>query len=377
MSDILAYLKAHQNEMEATLLRLVEAESPSHNKELVDQCGKVLKKEFDELVGGKTEAVAQTEVGDQFYFTYGSGEESEQILIIGHYDTVWNQGALPIKRENGILYGPGTFDMKGGLTITLWALKALKEFGILGKRKVVFFVSSDEEIGSHYSRAAIEAEAKKSSIVYVPESSISPDAAVKTARKGVGWFTLNVIGTTGHAGIDPWAGASAIEELAMQIVELKKLANKEEGISVNVGTIKGGSRPNVIAKQASAEIDIRFTRKEQADQLEQAILHRTPFLQGTTIEVSGEINRYPLERNAGVISLYEQMKEIALSHGYELKEGASGGASDGNFTAGLGIPTIDGLGPQGDGAHADHEHVVLANLPYRAALLAEALKKNM
>ena len=377
MSDILSFLHDHQSEMEETLLRLVEAESPSTNKELTDQCGIVLQKEFERLVGGKAEIIPQDSVGNQYCFTYGTGEEQEQILIIAHYDTVWSKGALPIKKENGILYGPGTFDMKGGLTTTLWALKALKEFNIFGKRKVVFFVSSDEEIGSLFSRETIEKLAKDSSIVYVPESSISPDAAVKTSRKGVGWFTINISGVTGHAGIDPWAGASAIEELALQIVEMKKLADKEKGISVNVGLIEGGSRPNVIAKHAQAEVDVRFTAKEQAHELERAFQNLTPFLNGTTVEVTGGINRYPLERNDEVITLYEQLKEIAAGHGYELKEGSSGGASDGNFTAALGIPTIDGLGPQGAGAHSDDEHVVLANLPYRAALLAEALKKNI
>lgn len=377
MSTILTYLHEHQAEIEETLLKLVEAESPSTNKVLTDKCAEVLRAEFERLVGGQVQVVPQTDVGNQFYFTFGTGEEMEQILIIGHYDTVWSEGALPIKKQNGILYGPGTFDMKGGLTITLWALKALKEFNIFGNRKVVFFVSSDEEIGSNYSRAAIEAEAKKSSIVFVPESSISPDAAVKTSRKGVGWFTLNVTGITGHAGIDPWSGVSAIEELALQIIDLKKLADKEKGISVNPGIIEGGSRPNVIAKNASAEIDVRFTSKAQAEELEKAIRGRKPFLPGTVVEVSGGINRFPLERTSEVILLYNQLKDIASSHGYELKEGSSGGASDGNFTAGLGIPTIDGLGPQGGGAHSDDEHIVLANLPYRAALLAEALKLNI
>ncbi|MDZ5471325.1 M20 family metallopeptidase [Bacillus sp. 31A1R] len=377
MSELLSFLKNHQKEMEDTLLRLVEAESPSNNKVLADQCGVVLQKEFEALIGGSVEVVPQENVGNQYCFTYGTGEETEQILIIGHYDTVWNEGALPIKKEDGLLYGPGTFDMKGGLTTTLWALKALKEFGITGKKKIVFFVSSDEEIGSNYSRQRIEEEAIKSTIVYVPESSISPDAAVKTARKGVGWFTISVTGITGHAGIDPWSGVSAIDELALQMVDIKKLASKEEGISINVGMVLGGSRPNVIAKSASAEIDVRITTREQAEEVERKILDRAPFLDGTTVEVTGGINRYPLERDDKVVELYEQLKEIAACHGYDLKEGSSGGASDGNFTAGLGIPTIDGLGPQGDGAHADHEHVVLTNLPYRAALLAEALKLNM
>lgn len=377
LSNILAYLQDHQQEMENTLLRLVEAESPSRNKDLADICGVVLKNEFEHLVDGNVKIIEKEQVGNQYLFTYGRGDETEQILIIGHYDTVWNKGALPIKRENGRLYGPGTFDMKAGLTITLWAIKALKEMNFFGDRKIVFFVSSDEEIGSEHSREMIEAEARKSEIVYVPESSVYPNASVKTSRKGVAWFKLTVKGISGHAGIDPWSGVSAIDELALQMVEIKKLANRDKEISINIGTITGGTRPNVIAKEAVAEIDVRFQTKEDAKEIEKHILARKPIINGTTLTIEGGINRFPLERNDAVIDLYKQLREIARKHGYELGEASSGGASDGNFTAGLGIPTIDGIGPDGDGAHSEHEHVVLANLPYRAALLAEALKLNM
>ncbi|TLS36266.1 M20 family metallopeptidase [Pseudalkalibacillus caeni] len=377
MSELLTYLKENEKDIEQTLLKLVTAESPSRNKALTDICGLVLKEEFDRLVGGKAETIIKEEVGNQYRFTYGTGDESEQILIIGHYDTVWDQGALPIRKENGKLYGPGAFDMKGGLTITFWALRALKEAGITGKRKIVVLVTSDEEIGSDHSRALIEEEAKKSVMVFVPESSISPDGAVKTARKGVGILKLKVYGKAVHAGIDPWSGVSAIDELALQIADLKKLDNKEDGISINIGKISGGTRTNVVAAYAEAEVDIRFEKKQQGDELEKAVLNRPVFIEGATVEMEGGINRYPLERTEKVVSLYEQLKEIAAEHGYILKEGKSGGGSDGNFTAGVGVPTIDGLGPVGDGAHAENEHIILENLPYRAALVAEVLKRNI
>ena len=375
MSKILNYLKEYHFSITETLLNLTKAESPSHTKALVDQCGNLLRAEFEQLIGGSIERIEKAEVGNQYKFTYGSGEELDQVLVIGHMDTVWDLGALPIRQEGNILYGPGVFDMKGGLTITLWALKALKETGADLKRKVTFLVTTDEEIGSEHSKKIILEEAKKSSVVFVPESSIGPDGAVKTERKGAGQFLLEIEGISAHAGINAWDGASAIEELAHQILDLKKLANREEGISVNVGVINGGTRCNVIAKEATAEIDVRITKKSQAEQLAERVQNRPTFVEGTKTKVTGKIERYPLERTEAVIQLYEDLKEIAASHGYDLREGSSGGASDGNFTAGLGIPTIDGLGPVGEGAHSEDEHVDLANLPYRAALLAEIILK--
>lgn len=376
MSNILAFLKTQQETMIETLLRLTEAESPSNRKDLVDRCGVVLCKEFEELIGGAIRVIEKETVGHQYVFTYGDGPE-KPLLIIGHLDTVWDEGALPIHREGDVLYGPGVFDMKGGLTITLWALKALKEMGVQGNRPVVFVVSSDEEIGSHHSKDLILAEAEKSAIVFVPESSIGSTGAVKTSRKGAAQFLLTIEGVSAHAGINAWDGASAIEELAYQIIDLKKLANQDEGISVNVGVVAGGTRANVIAKEASAAIDLRITKKSQAEELVNKIKKRPTFIQGTKVQVDGDLDRYPLERDEEVARLYEELREIAASHGYELAEGSSGGASDGNFTAGIGIPTIDGLGPLGDGAHAENEHVILSNLPYRAALLAEILLKYM
>ncbi|QDP41469.1 M20 family metallopeptidase [Radiobacillus deserti] len=377
MSTIVDYLKQHQAEIEKTLIHLVEAESPSKNKKLTDKCGVVLKQEFERLVDGKTETIKKEKVGNQYKFTFGNEQAKDQILIIGHYDTVWDEGAIPIRKEKGKLYGPGVFDMKGGLTITLWALKALKELGHTGKRKVVFLATSDEEIGSEYSRDLIEEEAQKSSIVFVPECSIAKSGAVKTARKGIGIFKMKIKGKPTHAGINPWDGASAIEELALQITDLKNLDNRDEGISINIGKIKGGTRRNVVAAYAEAEIDVRFDTEEQAEALEKAILDRPTFVEGTIVTVEGRINRFPLERTEEVEELYQQLKEIAASHGYDLKEGASGGGSDGNLTAALEVPTIDGLGPKGDGAHAENEHIILGNLPYRAALLAEAIKRNL
>lgn len=375
MQTILEYLKQHSKEMEKTLIRLVEAESPSRYKLLSDRCGQVLVELFEELVGGQVEMIEKESVGNQYRFTIGSGQE--QILIIGHYDTVWDQGAIPLREENGLLYGPGVFDMKGGLTVTLWALKALKDAGIQLNKKIVFLVTSDEEIGSLHSRALIEGEAEKSSLVLVPESSISNSGAVKTSRKGIGIFKLEVGGTAVHAGIDPWSGVSAIDELVLQLQDLKKLDDRDAGISVNIGTISGGIRTNVVADYAEAMIDLRFRTKTQGEALESAFHNRPPFNQGAVVDIKGGINRYPMEETQEVLAMFGELKEIAAGHGYVLEKGGSGGGSDGNFTAALGIPTIDGLGPVGDGAHAAHEHVLLENLPTRAALIAEFLKRKL
>lgn len=375
MPTILDYLKQHEKEMERTLVRLAEAESPSRNKRLADRCGQVLAGLFKELAGGETEMIEKEAVGNQYRFTVGSG--TEQILIIGHYDTVWDEGAIPLREENGLLYGPGVFDMKGGLTVTLWALNALKQQGIPLTKKIVFLVTSDEEIGSLHSRALIEEEAKRSELVLVPESSISNSGAVKTFRKGIGIFRLEVGGKAVHAGINPWEGVSAIDELVLQLQDLKKLDDREAGVSVNIGTISGGTRTNVVADYAEAVIDLRFATKAQGEALEAAFRSRPAFTPGASVHITGGINRYPMEETEAVLHLYGELKEIAVAHGYALKHGGSGGASDGNFTAALGIPTIDGLGPVGDGAHAVHEHVLLENLPYRSALIAELLVRHL
>ncbi|PWI58561.1 M20 family metallopeptidase [Sulfoacidibacillus thermotolerans] len=375
MTDILPYLLERAKDMENSLIQLIKAESPSTDKRLVDECGQVLASEYSRLVNGQIERINQLETGDCYRFTYGEG--TEQILILGHFDTVWAQGALPIEKRAGKLYGPGAFDMKGGLVVTLFAIHALFANQVKGNRKIVFLATSDEEIGSRTSRALIETEARKSVCVLVPESSLPPNGDIKTARKGIADFTITVQGIPAHAGHDPKAGANAIEELALQIVDLRALNDHANGISLNVGRITGGTRVNVKAEFAQAEVDLRFMTKKQGEQIIKQIMHRTPYIAGTKITVTGGVNRYPLERTEQGVQLFWQFQKIAQKHGYSLQEGLSGGGSDGNFTAALGIPTIDGLGPVGDGAHARNEHVELANLPYRAALIAEFLAQNL
>ena len=349
---------------------LVRLESPSHDKAAVDRCGA----ELAERLAGCGARVSRIPVqtrGDHVRAEFGGG--GPQTLILGHFDTVWDVGQIdrmPLSEESGLLYGPGIFDMKAGLATAMLAIRALHAHG--PTPHVVMLWTSDEEVGSGTSRAIIEAEALKSQAVLVLEPSL-PGGAAKTSRKGCGEFELLVHGVPAHAGLDPGKGASAIHELARQILVVERLQDLPRGITVNVGVISGGSRPNVTAASARATIDIRVRSLADGERVERSLRALRPETPQTSIEVRGGFDRPPLERDEGVIRLYELARGIAQELGRDLGEGAAGGGSDGNFTAALGVPTLDGLGPQGDGAHAVHEHVMLTDLSFRAALLAGVL----
>jgi glutamate carboxypeptidase len=263
--------------------------------------------------------------------------------------------------------------MKASLVVAIHAVRTL-EFLRTTMPRIVMLWTTDEEVGSTTSRALIESEARSSDAVLVLEPSL-PGGAVKTQRKGCGEFTLSVHGVSAHAGIDPRKGASAIHELAHQIVALERLRDLDRGVSVNVGTVTGGTRGNVVAEEARAVIDIRVPTSEDALRIETAVRALRPHNSAVRMEIDGGFERPPLERTEGVVRLYQQARAVAAELGRELAEGATGGGSDGNFTAALGVPTLDGLGPEGDGAHALHEHVVIADLPWRAAFLAALMKK--
>jgi len=307
------------------------------------------------------------------------------ILLLGHFDTVWPVGTLermPLEESDGRLHGPGIFDMKSGIAVSMLAMRALHEApghrsssrnAGVGIPPVVMLWSSDEEIGSGTSRTLIEEEARRTTAVLVLEPSL-PGGAVKTSRKGVGEFELVVYGVSAHAGLDPGKGASAIHELARQILALEALQDPVRGLTVNVGVIAGGTRPNVVADRAAARIDVRVETMADAVLLEAAIQALRPSRPAITLAIAGGIERPPLERSAGVVRLYEQARHVAADMGRDLGEGAAGGGSDGNFTAALGVPTLDGLGPQGDGAHALHEHVLIEDLCWRAAFLAALIQ---
>jgi glutamate carboxypeptidase len=369
---LLEYCRAHQPWMLELVETLVAIESPTDDKAAVDRCGVTLASRLEQM-GGAVQRVASTSAGDHLVARFGSG--SRQVLLLGHFDTVWPMGTLarmPLVAKEGFLHGPGVLDMKAGLALGMLATRAILEQAPLGDVGITMLWTTDEETGSHTSRALIETEAARSDAVLVLEPALA-GGALKTSRKGCGQYELTVRGVSAHAGVDPRKGVNAIRELAHQVLAVDAIRDLERGISVNVGVISGGSRPNVVPDFATATVDVRAQTMLDADAVDQAMRALRAVTPGAHLDVSGDFNRPPMERSEGVIRLFGVAKSVAADLGFELHEGGTGGGSDGNFTAALGIPTLDGLGAIGDGAHALHEHVELASLPARAALIAGLL----
>ncbi len=369
MTNYLNYCLANHDWLIEFIEALVAIESPSDDLQAVNRCGAELASRLTDLGATLTRATPST-AGDHLRASFGSGER--QVLLLGHFDTVWPAGQIqrmPLKRDAGRLHGPGVFDMKAGIGIATLATRALLAQGALDHARIVMLWTSDEEIGSTTSRALIEAEAVKSEAVLVLEPSL-PGGAVKTSRKGVGQFELVVTGISAHAGLDPGRGVSAIHELARQVLEIEKLQHLDRGITMNVGVARGGSRTNVVAAEARAMVDARAVTIADAREIERAMRALKPHLKGAGLQVHGGFDRPPLERTPNVVKLYELACGVAREMGWDLAEGSAGGGSDGNITAAVGVPTLDGLGAVGDGAHALYEHVVIDALAPRAALIA-------
>lgn len=368
----LPYLSNHQDRIVQTIRELVEIESPSDNKPAVDRIATFLAQKFQAL-GGRTQLHRSNDFGDSLQIDFASRSNRKPVLLLGHYDTVYPLGTLanmPCKIENGRLLGPGVLDMKSGIALMLHAIEALQAWHGELPRPVTVFLVSDEEVGSRSSRKVTEALAKKSAGVLVLEPAAGLRGAVKTARKGVGEYSLRVNGVAAHAGLDPSKGHSAILELARQVAVIAKLNNLKQGLSINPGVIQGGTRTNVIAAEAVAGIDVRIKSAKQASTIDRKLRSLKLFDKHCKLEMTGGINRLPMERTTGVAALYKKAQEIASLVNWKIEEAAVGGGSDGNFTAGLGIPTLDGMGGVGEGAHAVHEHIVISELPRRALLLA-------
>jgi glutamate carboxypeptidase len=364
-----------------TIQALVRLESPTLEKAAVDRCGAELASRLA-AIGGRVTRLSRPHRGDHLRVEFGPagspeagrGEagQARQVLLLGHFDTVWPVGQLermPLTQLDGRLHGPGVFDMKAGIAIGMLATRALLETGVALAHRIVMLWTTDEEIGSGSSREAIEDEARRSDAVLVLEPSL-PGGAVKTSRKGCGGYELVIRGVAAHAGIEPQKGASAVQELAHQILRVNALQDLARGVSVNVVQVSGGLRSNVIPDEAHATVDVRAPTAAAAAVVDAAIRALRPVDPRTTVEASGGFDRPPLERTEHVARLYKQAGEVALALGLELAEGGTGGGSDGNFTAALGVPTLDGLGAIGEGAHALHEHVDIESLPDRAALVA-------
>jgi glutamate carboxypeptidase len=376
VDSILSYTQSVQAEIVALIRRFVECESPSDDPAAVNR--------FVELISDTVSAFAKVKTtgggacGRQLVceMSLPGRRKSGQILALGHSDTVWPMGTLhgmPFRDADGRLWGPGVLDMKGGIAFFIFAVRALRELDVPVASKVLLQVNSDEEVGSQDSRALTEKNAARSKAALVLEPGTGLEGKLKTARKGVGGFNVTVRGRASHAGVDFNAGASAILELSRQIDRIAAFTDPARGITVNPGVISGGTRSNVVAAEARAEIDIRVRRLRDAPGLEKRFRGLKPFDSRCSIEVDGGLNRPPMERSPGIVHLFRTAQKLARELDVAIEESATGGGSDGNFTAALGIPTLDGLGAVGEGAHAANESILIDRIADRTSLIAKLL----
>jgi len=373
MLPLVEWLRPRTAAMTRLLGQFVRAESPSSDKAAVDRFGKIMAAEWRRR-GARVTLLRQKERGDHVRAEWNpAGTRARgQILVLGHLDTVYGSGTLarmPFRLARGRAFGPGAFDMKAGLVIALFAVDALAAAGRKPEKRIVFLWTSDEEIGSGTSRAVIEREARRSDAVLVLEPASGPAGCVKTGRKGVGEIEIVVTGRAAHAGLNPEEGVNAIEEIALQIARTSRWNEPRRGITVNAGMIEGGTRINVIPEKARAVLDVRAERAADMRALARKFRALRPILRGAKLQIRGGFNRPPMERKTGA-ALYARARALAREMGVTLGEAYVGGGSDGNFTAALGVPTLDGLGAVGEGAHSPDENILIRALPNRAAILA-------
>jgi glutamate carboxypeptidase len=378
MSSLLAHFTTRQPTILELTRQLVERESTSREEARLNEIAHFTAGLFQEL-GAETALFPQSGYGTHLRARFGLRHVPAEphVLVIGHLDTVWPVGTLqrmPFRvTAEGAAHGPGVFDMKSGVACLVEALRAITTQTLETKRPITVLLTCDEEIGSTTSRGLVEEEAKHAAAALVLEPPI-PGGIVKTGRKGVGVFTVKAHGRAAHAGLDPSKGVNAIVELAQQTLQLAALNDYERGTTVNVGVFRGGTTSNVVPAEATAKVDVRFWTPEDGQYLETAIRQLKPVLPDAQLEVGGGINRPPMSRSPQNVALFEQARALAAELGFELKDGVVGGGSDGNFTAALGVPTLDGLGVDGAGAHADHEHIIVSDIPRRTALLTRLLQ---
>jgi glutamate carboxypeptidase len=374
MDSYLRFARRNQKALVALLREFVECESPSDSPKDVNR--------FVDLLSERVRDIAKVKTFDggsfgrhmRVEFTLPGNKKDGQILALGHSDTVWTLGTLrtmPFREQKGRLWGPGVLDMKAGLAFFIFAMRALRERDVPVSKKVVMQVNSDEEVGSETSRPLTEEAARSSAAVLVLEPGTGLEGKLKTARKGVGDYTIVVHGRASHAGVDFSNGANAIVEMSRQLERVAGFTQLDRGITVSPGVIHGGTRSNVVPAECRAEVDIRIARIRDRAYLEKKFAALKPFDKRCTVEVTGGLNRPPMERSAGVRKLYQTAETLAVDLGVTLQESATGGGSDGNFTAALGVPTLDGLGAVGEGAHAPNESILINRIADRTALLAK------
>lgn len=370
LAPVRDWLAPRKSDMVAELKELVLMESPTHDKAACDELCAALAEKFEAL-GGRVKVHRQKKAGDHLQVEFPGAKGRKPILLLGHYDTVYGTGTLatmPWRESKGLVYGPGVFDMKGGIVQLMFAIRALQATGPL-PRPVTVLLVSDEEEGSDTSRAITEKIAGRCEAVLVCEPA-GRGGALKTARKGVGNFTIRISGVASHAGLDFEKGQNAILELSHQVQAVAAMTNLERGITLNPGVVRGGTRTNVVPSEAEAEFDLRIASKLDGDLMMRKVRALRAVNKKCKLQVEGGINRPPMERSPEVAALFQKAQKVAKELGFSVSEIAVGGGSDGNFTAGMGIPTLDGLGAVGDGAHSPRESVVAAEMPRRAALLA-------
>jgi glutamate carboxypeptidase len=376
--NLLDHYTARREAILQSIRELVERETKSREESRLNEIASFISGQLREI-GGQVELIPQNGYGTHLRarFDFGHDRMEQGVLVVGHLDTVWPVGSLerlPFRvTPEGRAHGPGIFDMKSGVAILVESLRTIVSQRLATKRPVTLLLTCDEEIGSRTSRPLIEEDAKNAAAALILEPPIS-GGVVKTGRKGIGTFTVRALGRAAHAGLDPEKGVNAIVELAHQTLRLSALNDYGRGVTVSVGLVEGGSALNVVPACASAKVDVRFWTPEDGENLIAAIRGLTPVTAGAKIEVSGGINRPPMPRSEKNIALYEHARALAAELGFELKDEVVGGGSDGNFIAAMGVPTLDGLGVDGAGAHAEHEHIVIDDIPRRAALLTRLMQ---
>ena len=369
--DVLEHLQSKQATLVELLKTMTEAESPSDVPGAQHEIREIIAEQFERLGYSVKRVPGRTSGGMLHARPADRAQARPAQMLLGHYDTVWPLGTLeemPFEHDGDVVRGPGVYDMKGGVAQALLAIETLQHFDMLPQVVPHVFLNSDEEVGSRESRRYIESLAPLMDRVFVLEPSLGPAGRLKTARKGIARFTVTVRGEAAHAGLDPGAGASAILELSHVIQTLFALNDFDRGITVNVGTIDGGLRPNVVAPESQAVVDVRVETKEDADGVERAILSLEPAIEGTSLVIEGGFGRPAMERTPQNRQLWRLARTLGDELGLQLEEGLAGGGSDGNFTS-LYTATLDGLGAVGDGAHARHEHLRLGRTIEHAALL--------
>lgn len=374
MDRVLRYARQRQNDIIALTREFVECESPSDHPPSVNRFIALMTKRTQDIASVKVSRGTTYGANARFTFTLPGKKKDGQILILGHSDTVWPLGTLakmPFRAARGRLWGPGVLDMKAGLVFFIFAMRALRDLDVPVRRKVVLQVNADEEVGSESSRAWTEEAAKESVAALVLEPGTGLAGKLKTARKGVGDYTITVRGRASHAGVDFSNGANAIVEMSRQLEKIAGFTRLDRGVTVSPGVVRGGTRSNVVAAECIAEVDIRAPRARDRAYLERCFGSLKPFDKRCAIEITGGLNRPPMERSAGVRRLFNLAKGLASDLGVDLEESSTGGGSDGNFTAALGVPTLDGLGAVGEGAHALNECILVNRIADRTALLAK------